>query len=79
MRQHWIFREACGCAFGVLDVSAADTRSKAWREFYETAKLRNAAIDRGVAVDGPVDHDMYVAQYMPMIRGDVVCPHKVAS
>lgn len=78
-RTHWIFKDPCGCAFGVLDTSAADTRSKAWREFYEVAKDRNAAVDRGVTIAGPVGHDVYVAEFMPMLRSDWACPHERAS
>lgn len=74
VRLHWIFRDPCGCPFGVLDVTAAGTRSKAWREFYDTAKERNAAVDRGVTVD-EVDHDTYVAEVMPMMFSSYACAH----
>lgn len=47
----WIFRAACGCAFGLVDVNKrADTLSKAWRAMYPTVGERDAALDRGVTV-----------------------------
>lgn len=73
-RRHWIFRNPCGCPFGVLDVEVADTRSKAWRVFYSAARERNSAVDRGVTVND-IDHDAYVADVMPMMFGSYVCPH----
>jgi hypothetical protein len=73
-RLHWVFKNPCGCPVGVLDVSEAGTRSKAWREFYGGAKDRNAAVDRGVTVD-QIDHDTYVADVMPMLYSSYTCPH----
>jgi hypothetical protein len=78
-RRHWVFRDPCGCAFGVLDFGPhAGTRSKAWRDFYDTAKERNAAVDRGVTCD-EVTHEVYVADFHPMMRTDWTCPHGVSS
>lgn len=77
-RRHWVFLDPCGCAFGVLDVSAAATRSKAWRDFYDTAQERNAAVNRGVTCD-EVSHEVYVERFMPMMLSTWKCPHEVAS
>lgn len=77
-RMHWVFFEACGCPLGVLDQTAAATRSKAWREFFETARERNGANDRGVTVES-MNHDQYVADVMPKLFSAYVCPHQTAG
>ncbi len=74
-RRHWVFRNPCGCPIGVLDIDRdTDTRSKAWREFFETAKERNAAMDRGVTSD-EMSHAEYVADVMPMMLSSYSCAH----
>lgn len=72
-RLHWVFRNPCGCPIGVLDVDRdSDTRSKAWREFYDTAAARNAAMDRGVTSDH-MSHADYVRDVLPLMRA--TCTH----
>lgn len=78
-RRHWVFRNPCGCPIGVLDVDRdADTRSKAWREFYATAKERNAAMDRGVSSD-EMSHAEYVTDVMPMMLSSYTCTHSAVK
>ena len=69
----WIFRHACGCAFGLVDVtSRADTASRAWREMFETVRKRDAALDRGVTATRE-PWDQYRHTVYDQLRGG--CPH----
>jgi hypothetical protein len=80
-RKQWVFFERCGCPFGVLEAAAAGrtlTRSEAWRGFYDTARERNAAMDRGVTSE-LVDHDVYVRTLYPQMLSAYVCPHGGAA
>ncbi len=78
----WVFFDPCGCPFGVLEARRGRgtyyTRSEAWREFFDTAKERNAAMDRGVTSE-LVDHAAYVRDLMPMMLGDYRCPHAATA
>ena len=73
-RTEWVFRHACGCPFGVLSGHVAPTISKAWKEFYFTARERNGAMDRGVTVEH-MPHGRYVTEVSPKLRNDYQCPH----
>ncbi len=72
-----MFFEACGCAFGLTE-DRGYTRSQAWREFFDTAHERNTAMDRGVT-GVLVDHDRYVAEFMPMLLSGYTCPHTAVT
>lgn len=77
----WVWREPCGCPFGVMSaasdyptyhVLAAD-EDAAWREFYDSAKERNAARKRGVTTE-LMTHERYRSEVMPLLRtGGHVC------
>jgi hypothetical protein len=78
----WIFRRACGCAFGLVDVNArADTLSKAWKAMYPTVRERDAALDRGVTVTREAWEDYNAAGVYGQLGGKTPCPHnaEVAS
>lgn len=74
MRRQWVFLDPCGCSFGVSEAGSNESRSKAFRDFYETAKERNAAVDRGVTAV-LVDHEQYVREFQPHLFGTWRCPH----
>jgi len=74
-RRQWVFLDPCGCAIGVSEAGSNESRSKAFRDHYDTARERNAAIDRGVTAE-LVDHDRYVAEFMPQMYSSWVCPHR---
>lgn len=78
MRRQWVFLDPCGCPVGVLEAGNNESRSKAFRDFYETAKERNAAVDRGVTAE-LVDHEKYVAEFMPYFRGLKQCMHAAVA
>lgn len=45
----YIFRAACGCAFGLTDVRpGVTTEEQAWKSMYPTARERKDAAARGV-------------------------------
>lgn len=78
-RRHWIFRDPCGCPIGVLNIGRdTDTRSRAWRQFFETATERNAAMDRGVTSD-EMSHAEYVRDVMPQMLSSHACPHAAVN
>jgi hypothetical protein len=72
-RRHWVFLNPCGCPDGIIDVDRdTDTRSKAWREFYDRADNRNAALGRGVTCE-EISHSEYVRNVEPKMLTS--CPH----
>ncbi len=73
-RRQWVFLNPCGCATGVLEAGSNESRSKAFRDMYETAAERNAAVDRGVTAV-LVDHEQYVREFSPQMYGSWQCPH----
>lgn len=76
-RMDWVFSHPCGCPFGVMVMPAGSTRSRAWREFFDSAKERDEAMDRGVtAVE--MSHAAYVAEVSPKLAAKYRCPHEVA-
>ena len=76
--QDWVFSNPCGCPFGVMVADRAPSRSKAWKEFYDTQAERDRAMDRGVTVE-LMPHDRYVAEVSPKMSPDFVCPHQTAG
>jgi hypothetical protein len=71
----WVWRDPCGCPFGVMSaatsrpaphVLAADEEA-AWRGFYDTARERNAARKKGVTTE-LMTHKRYSAEVMPLLR-----------
>lgn len=86
-RQHWIFFHPCGCPFGLVEArrwpgsggpGRVMTKSEAWRDFYDTAKERNAAFDREVTAE-LMDHERYVAEHFEFMRSNAPCPHTEAT
>jgi hypothetical protein len=85
-RTQWVFRHPGGCFFGVLEATRWPTRggprtltrSEAWKAFYDTARERDAAMDRGVSVEH-MSHERYVAEVYPQMRGDYRCPHTTTT
>lgn len=77
-RRQWVFLDPCGCAFGVLEAGSNESRSKAFRDFYDVAKERNAAVDRGVTAV-LVDHEQYVREFSPYLYGTKVCTHAAVA
>jgi hypothetical protein len=75
VRTQWVFRYACGCPFGVLDGSCAETEFDAWDDFYDqrVGKVR-AARRAGVTVEH-MSHERYSAEVCPQMRTDYQCPH----
>jgi hypothetical protein len=76
-RQQWVFLDACGCPFGVME-GTGQTQGEAWREFYEgTHRSTDLAVGRAVArgvTSVLVDHERYSAEFYPqMLRR---CPHQ---
>jgi hypothetical protein len=47
------------------------------KEFYETARERDRAMDRGVTVEH-MPHDRYVAEVSPKLSLSYACPHAEA-
>lgn len=82
MRHQWVFRESCGCPFGVLE-DGGHTPAEAWQDFYDVgskAKTERAigqAVARGITVV-KVDMDRYTAELYPLMR-QAHCPHGRAS
>ncbi len=74
MRRQWVFLDPCGCATGVVEAGTNESRSKAFRDVYETAAERNDALDRGVTAI-LVDHEQYVREFSPQMYGSWQCPH----
>jgi hypothetical protein len=72
----FIFRNPCGCAFGLQDVTAqVDTPSKAWKAMF-TAKERDAAVDRGVTVTREPWEDYRHTVYAQLTGP---CPHAAVT
>lgn len=76
-RMEWVFRDGCGCPFGVLSGTEASTISGAWKQFYETARERDAAMDRGVTAE-LMPFEQYEAEVVPLLR-DPQCTHGAAA
>jgi hypothetical protein len=76
-RTQWVFRHPCGCPFGVLEGRVAPSLSRAWKEFYETTRERDRAMDRGVTVEH-MSHDRYVVEVSQKLSLSYACPHDVA-
>lgn len=83
IRKQWVFFEPCGCPFGVLEAirwprrggaGRALTKTEAWRDFYDTAKARNTAFDRGVTAE-LMTHERYVEDHFEFMRSGGPCPH----
>lgn len=76
----WIFREACGCAFGLSDVRrGVTTEDQAWDSMdYTPAELR-AAVRRGVYVTREAWEDYSRAGVYEQLAGKWQCPHKTAE
>lgn len=79
-RYQWVFRDECGCPFGVL-TDGGHSPGEAWRDFYDegsparTTKAIGAAVARGVTTV-KVPHGEYVEAYLPMLRSTYQCPHR---
>lgn len=78
-RQQWVFLNACGCAFGVMEYTGENT-GEAWVAFYDqghktrTNKAVVEAMTKGVRVVR-VSHETYVGSWLHNLRSDWVCPH----
>lgn len=84
-RHHYVFLEACGCPFGLVEASSrteggpariAD-EGAAWDEMYDTRAEERAARSRGVRVVH-VDHATYEREFYGRMRGGPSryrCPH----
>lgn len=76
----FIFRYACGCAFGLSDVRPrAETEEAAWRAMYDTAAERKAAKAAGVTATREAWEDYSRADVYEQLSGDWKCPHKVVT
>lgn len=73
-RTQWVFRNRCGCPFGVLEGGSAPTEYDAWKFFYERVKAIREAQARGVAVEH-MPHERYSREVYPQMLGDYRCPH----
>lgn len=80
-RRHYVFLEACGCPFGLIEASArkpggpprlAD-EGAAWDDMYDTRAEERAARAAGVTVVH-VDHATYERDYFEAMRSGH-CPH----
>lgn len=71
----WIFRDACGCAFGLSDItSVRDTsEASAWRRMYDTAAERREAKARGVTATREAWEDYSAAGVYDQLAGKHVC------
>lgn len=77
--ESFIFRDACGCAFGLVDVRPrAATEDAAWKAMFDTATEREEAKARGVHSTREAwenyRHTVY-EQLSPKWR----CPHRTAE
>lgn len=78
-RFQWVFRNECGCPFGVMS-DGGHTPGEAWKAFFDegtparTTKAIGAAVARG-ATAVKVPHGEYVAEFMPKMRPEYRCPH----
>lgn len=76
----WIFRHACGCAFGLVDVNRfAPNEDKVWSAIYDTAAEQRDAVRRGVTVTREAWEDYSAAGVYEQLSGRWVCPHKSAE
>lgn len=83
MRHQWVFRESCGCPFGVLS-DEGQTVGEAWRDFYDTGKAKRSARAIGRAVvagvtTSKVDFETYRTEVYPLMLRSDACPHRSAS
>jgi hypothetical protein len=79
MRTQWVFMEACGCPFGVLEGSCAADEIDAWMDFYDDNRQEiRKARERGIQVEH-VSHDGYVKYFSPKMQSEYACPHKPAA
>lgn len=74
----WIFRAACGCAFGLADIPAYDTEDKVWQAMYDSARERREAVAAGVHVTREAWEDYQHTVY-DELRGLHRCGQAVAS
>lgn len=73
----FIFREACGCAFGLTDVRGrVQDEAAAWRSMDYTAAEKRAAIARGVTVTREAWEDYSRAGVYEQLSGTWKCPHR---
>ncbi|GAA2346640.1 hypothetical protein [Dactylosporangium salmoneum] len=73
----FIFRERCGCAFGLTDVRrGVTTEDQAWRSMEYTAAEKRAAIARGVTVTREAWDDYSRAGVYDQLSGKAPCPHR---
>jgi hypothetical protein len=76
-RKVWVFLNACGCPFGVVNKdSSCRDEDKAWREIYPDRAKERAAAGRGVRVEF-VDWDTYIADFSERMLQR--CTHEAAS
>ncbi len=72
----WIFRQACGCAYGLSDLRAGvTTEAQAWQSMYDTAAERKAALARGVTVTLEEREDYSRAGVYEQLSGKTPCLH----
>lgn len=75
----FIFREKCGCAFGLTDARpGVQTEAAAWRSMYDTVHEMSAAIARGVYVTRQAWEDYSAAGVYDQLSPKWVCPHTAA-
>jgi hypothetical protein len=77
-RRQWVFRDPCGCPFGVMEAGRIDSEAVAFLEFYEDFAPMSEAIKRGVTAE-LMDHDRYERDVYPLMRSAYVCPHEAAK
>jgi hypothetical protein len=76
----WIFRHACGCAFGLSDLRrGVMTEDAAWRSMYPTAAERKTAKASGVTVTLETWEDYSAAGVYDQLSGKWTCPHRGAE
>lgn len=75
VRTQFVFLKRCGCATGVIEGSHAKTSDRAWELMADTRKAERAMRDAGMTVVH-VNHEEYVATFMPMMLSSWTCPHQ---
>ncbi len=71
----FIFRNPCGCAFGLADVGwGSTTEADAWAAMYDTAAERREAKERGVFVTRQAWEDYRHTVY-DQLSPSWRCPH----
>jgi hypothetical protein len=86
MRKHWIFFLRCGCPSGLVEAvrfplrgnGRVMTRSEAWKNYYFTARERDAAMDAGVTAE-LMDHEQYEREVYPKMFPSYRCPHAAVT